>query len=162
MPRRWAIGAKICSVSRATSLLPFWRQGVERAHVVQPVGELDEDDAQVLRHGQQHAPEVLGLALAAAVELDLAQLRDAAHEEGDLLAELLADDLEVVPGVLDDIVEEGGGEGGVVEFEFGEEEGDGEGVGDVVVAGEALLAGGGPLPRRRRRAPSNSRLKCGL
>ena len=37
------------------------RQVLDRAHVVQAVGELDEDDAQVARHRQQHLAEVLGL-----------------------------------------------------------------------------------------------------
>ena len=37
------------------------RHRVERAHVVQPVGELDQDDAHVARHRQQHLAEVLGL-----------------------------------------------------------------------------------------------------
>ena len=38
-------------------------QRAQRAHVVQPVGELDEDDADVLRHGQEHLADVLGLLL---------------------------------------------------------------------------------------------------
>src|SRR5256885_1059801 len=36
---------------------------LEGPHVVGPVGELDEDDANVLRHRDQHLAEVLGLLL---------------------------------------------------------------------------------------------------
>ena len=39
------------------------RQVPQRAHVVQPVGELDDDDPDVLGHGQEHLPDVLGLLL---------------------------------------------------------------------------------------------------
>ena len=40
-------------------------QVVERPHVVEPVGELDEDDPDVVHHRQQHLAEVLRLALLA-------------------------------------------------------------------------------------------------
>ncbi len=39
---------------------------LERAHVVQAVGELDEHDAHVVHHRQQHLADVLGLLLLAA------------------------------------------------------------------------------------------------
>ena len=35
-------------------LLTVGRQVLERAHVVQPVGQLDEDDADVVHHGEHH------------------------------------------------------------------------------------------------------------
>ena len=37
------------------------RQRVERAHIVQTVAQLDEDDASVPRHGDEQLAEVLGL-----------------------------------------------------------------------------------------------------
>ena len=49
------------------ALLLLGRQAVERAHVVEAVGELDEDDPDVLGHRQQHLPDVLGLLLLVAV-----------------------------------------------------------------------------------------------
>jgi hypothetical protein len=44
------------------------RKRVQRPHVVQPVRELDEDDPDVVRHRQQHLPDVLGLVLLLAAE----------------------------------------------------------------------------------------------
>ena len=52
----------------------------ERPHVVEAVGELDEDDADVLRHRQEHLPDVLGLLLLERDGRVLAELRDAVDE----------------------------------------------------------------------------------
>ena len=45
---------------------PLGRQVLERAHVVQPVAQLDDDDARVLRDRQQQLPVVLDLLLGRA------------------------------------------------------------------------------------------------
>ena len=91
---------------------------LDRAHVVQAVGELDQDHAHVLRHRHDHLPVVLGLGLLAALERDPAQLRDALDELGDLGAELRADLLELTVGVLDDVVQERGGDRLLVEVQL--------------------------------------------
>src|SRR6185369_9478609 len=61
---------------------------LDRAHVVEAVGELDQDHADVLRHRDNHLPVVLRLRLLAALELDARQLRHALDELRDLVAEL--------------------------------------------------------------------------
>ena len=61
---------------------------LDRAHVVQPVGELDQDDPDVRGHRDDHLAVVLGLRLVVRLERDPGQLRDAVDEPGDLLAEL--------------------------------------------------------------------------
>ena len=43
----------------------------EGAHVVQPVGELDQDDADILDHRQHHLAEVFRLLLGAGVETEV-------------------------------------------------------------------------------------------
>ena len=72
---------------------PLLRQVVERPHVVQPIGELDQDDADVIHHRQQHLAEVLGLPLLAGREGDGADLGHALDDVGDLGAEELGDAL---------------------------------------------------------------------
>ena len=67
------------------------RQAVQRAHVVEPVGELDQDDPDVLGHRQQHLADVLGLLLLVAVGAELRQLGHAVDELGDLGPEPLLD-----------------------------------------------------------------------
>ena len=54
------------------AVLLLGRQAVQRAHVVEPVGELDQDDPDVLGHRQQHLADVLGLLLLVAVGAELA------------------------------------------------------------------------------------------
>ncbi len=63
------------------------RHRADRAHVVQAVGELDQDDPDVRGHRDHHLAVVLGLRLVARGERQPGELRDAVDERGDLLAE---------------------------------------------------------------------------
>ena len=121
-------------------LLLLDRQGVQRPHVVEPVGELDEDDPDVLGHRQQHLPDVLGLLLLVAVGGEARQLGHAVDELGDLRPEALLDVGQAVLGVLRDVVEERGLDRGRVEAELGQDLGRGDRVGDVRLAAGPLLA----------------------
>ena len=67
------------------------RHRVERAHVVQAVGELDQDDPDVRGHRDHHLAVVLGLRLVARLERDAGELGHAVDQARDLLAERLAD-----------------------------------------------------------------------
>ena len=113
---------------------------LDRAEVVEAVGELDEDDAHVLGHRHDHLPVVLGLRLLAGLELDARQLGDAVDERGDLVAELLAQRVELDAGVLDDVVEQRGGDGLLVEAQPRADRGDADGMRDERLARAALLA----------------------
>ena len=63
----------------------------ERAHVVQAIGELDQQDADVARYGDQQLAEVLGLLGLLGDEVELLDLGQALDQGADLLAELLVD-----------------------------------------------------------------------
>ena len=115
-------------------------QRAQRAHVVEPVGELDEDDADVLRHGQEHLADVLGLLLLVATGAELGQLGDAVDEVRDLRPEALLDVAEVVLGVLGDVVEQRRRDRHRVEAELGQDLGHGQRMGDVRLAAGPLLA----------------------
>ena len=112
---------------------------------MEPVAELDEDDAHVGGHGQQHLPEVLGLDAAALLLGDAqgqaVELGQALDELGGFLAEALGDLLVGDAAVLLHVVQEGGDERRLVELEAGDELRHLEGMGDVGVAGAAHLAG---------------------
>ena len=100
------------------------------------------------RHRDDHLPVVLGLRLLARLELDARQLRDAVDELGDLVAELVAHVVERRVGVLDDVVEERGGDRLLVEVQAREDQRDAVRVVDEVLAGAPLL----PVVRRRGEA----------
>ena len=92
---------------------------LDRPHVVEPVGELDQDHADVLRHRHDHLAVVLGVGLLARLEARPGQLGDALDELSDLVAELGAQVVRLDVGVLDDVVQQRRSEGGVVEMELG-------------------------------------------
>ncbi len=125
-------------------------QGVEGAHVVKTVGELDEDDAEVLRHRHHHLADVLGLLLLVGPDGDAAQLGHALDQVRHLRTELLLDLVGGEGGVLHGVVEQRRGERLSVELEVGEDGGDLERVVDVVLPRQAPLAAvgrGGSLVR---------------
>ncbi len=106
--------------------------------VVQPVGELDHQDPDVLGHGHDHLAD--GFRLRGLAEADLVQLGDAVHQHGDFRAELGLQVIQGVGGVLDGVVQERRGQGGSAEPEFGQDGGHRHRVGDVGVPALALLA----------------------
>ena len=56
----------------------------DRAHVVEPVGELDEQDPDVLGHRDEHLAQRRGLLGLLGVELEPVQLGDAVDDRGDV------------------------------------------------------------------------------
>ena len=117
---------------------------VERAHVVQAVRELDQDDAHVARHREQHLAEILGLRFFLGLELDLVELRDAVDQLGDALAEVARDLGLGDRGVLRHVVQQRRSQRLRVHVPLREDVGDRERVGDVGLAGLAVL----PFVRR--------------
>ena len=112
---------------------------LDRPHVVEAVGELDEDDPDVLGHRDDHLAVVLGLCLLAARELDPRQLRDALDELRDLGAELGPELVELGVGVLQDVVQERGRDRLLVEMELGADAGDAARMVDELLAGAPHL-----------------------
>ena len=113
---------------------------VECPHVVKAIGELHEDDADVVHHREQHLPEILGLPLFARRERNRADLGDAFDDVRDLGTEQLLDPLDRGQRVLDDVVQQPGGDGNGVELHVGEEVGHGQRMNQVGLAGVAHLA----------------------
>ena len=78
----------------------------ERAHVVEAVGELHENDADVARHGKEHLPEAFGLGDCVGRELQLIELGDAVNEVRDFNPELLGHLALARPRVFEHVVHE--------------------------------------------------------
>ena len=102
-------------------VLAFGLQVLERAHVVEAIGELDEHHADVINHGEHHLAQVLCLRLFAGGEVDLADLGDALDDVRNLLAEFLANVNDGDRGVFDRVVEQPGGDGDRVHLHIGED-----------------------------------------
>ena len=121
-------------VSRAISRRRDSGEEAERAHVVEPVGELDHHDPQVGDHRQDHLPEGLGLLLLARDVGELADLRQAVDELGDLGPELLGDRLLGRQGVLEDVVQEADDDRDVVGLQVRQDRGHVQGMDEVGLA----------------------------
>ena len=113
---------------------------LQRPHVVEPVGELDEDDANVVDNRHEHLAEALGLPLLARRELQAGQLRDALDDVGDALAEELADLFDRVRRVLDDVVQKARGDRDDIQPQIGEDHRDAQRMDEVRLARSARLA----------------------
>ena len=113
---------------------------LDRPQVVEAVGELDQDHADVLRHRHDHLPVVLRLRLLAALEAGARQLGDALDEQRDLRAELRPELVGLGVGVLDDVVEKRGRDRLLVEVELGADLRDRPRVVDELLARAAHLA----------------------
>ena len=127
---------------RGAPLLPLGHRR-DRAHVVEPVGQLDEQDADVLGHRHEHLAERGGLLRLLRVELEPVELGDPVHDGGDVRPELLLEVLVGDGGVLDGVVQERGHDRDVVETEIGEDHRHPERMRDVRLPGSAHLVGVG-------------------
>ena len=116
------------------------RHIVERAHVVQPVGKLDQQDPHVGGDGEQQLAQVFRLHRLLGDEVELFQLGQAVDQLGDVLAEFLADILLRRRGILDRIVQERGHDGGIVQLEVGQDGRNFQRMREIGVAGGPLLA----------------------
>ena len=136
-----AVSERRVDLQRLARLLHLLRlaQVLDRAHVVQSIGELDQDDAHVARHRHDHLAVVLGLGLLAALELNSGQLRDAFDQARDLLAELLPELGDGHAGVLDHVVQKRGGHRLLVQPKLGADLRDAERMVDELLARAALL-----------------------
>ena len=123
---------------------PFLALSAQRTHgphVVEPIGELDHDDPDVVDHGEEHLANAFGLALLAGVEVELGQLRDAIDAPSDIVAETLSYIFDGYDRVFDRVVEKSGFETNQIHRHITENMGHFEWVGHVGLAGGAGLTG---------------------
>ena len=113
---------------------------IERPHVVQAVGELHHDDADVVDHGEEHLAEVLRLPLFARRERNRAELGHALDDVRHLGSEQLLDALDRRERVLDDVVQQAGSDGHDVESHVREDVGDLERMDEIRLTGMANLS----------------------
>ncbi len=107
---------------------------------MQAVGELDDDDADVAAHGEEHLAQVQRLLGVHRIDLDRGELGDAVDELGDRLAKELREVGERGGRVLDRVVKQRRADDVLVHVQVvREDEGHLDGVVDVGLAAAALL-----------------------
>ncbi len=121
-------------------LLALRPQMLKGAHIVQPVGQLDEHHAHIGDHGQQHLAHIFRLAVFAIGKLDLVDIGDALDDVGHLLAEAGLNLLVGGGRVLDRVVQQARGDGGRVHLHLRQHLGYLERMNDVGLAGGPHLA----------------------
>ena len=120
-------------------LLTLDRKELQRPHVVQTVGELDEDDARILGDREQQLAVVLDLTVLRRIERQVADLRQPVDDLGDFLSEFALDIGDGDVGVFDHVVDQRRGDGDRVQLEVDENLRDLDAVVHICVAGETLL-----------------------
>jgi hypothetical protein len=121
-------------------LAPLAAQGVDRAHVVEAVGDLHQQYTHVACGRHHHLAQVLGPCLLGGTETDAVELGDAIDQQRHCIAHLPLDVDEAQLRVLDRIVEQGRRHRGFVEPQLCADGGDAQGMRDERVAGFADLA----------------------
>ena len=115
-------------------------QGIDGLHIVSAVGELDEDDAQILDHREQHFTEALGLCFRGVVKMKFIEFADTVDEQRNASPEFLLDVAQRARRVLEHVVQQRCLDGARIEMQTRENLCDRNGVGDVGLAADAFLA----------------------
>lgn len=82
---------------------------------MQPVGEFDQDNADVIGHGQDHLADVLGLRLLLGLEVHLADLGHALDDGADFRPEKLDNLRNGSVGVFHRVMQQAGHDGRCVQ-----------------------------------------------
>jgi len=125
----------LASLKQATILA----QGCQRSHVVQTVGKFNDDDANVLGHGEEHLAQRERLLLVHAVDFDVGELGHAIDELGHRIAKQAGNIGERGLGVLDGIVQQRGAHHVTIHLEIGQNDGNLDGMVNVHLTRAALL-----------------------
>ena len=122
--------------------VPFAALGLhvlKRAHVVQAVGELDQKHANVAGDSDQQFAEIFGLFGPLRDEVQALDLGQTVDEAADFVAEHVIDLGPRRIRVLNYVMQQRRGDGGVVELQVGQDGGDFEGMGEIRRARRPLL-----------------------
>ena len=92
------------------ALLLVWLEVLQRPHVMQAIGKLDQDDAHVGHHGQEHLAHVFGLARLRRRNVQPTNVGDARDEVRNFASKPLFNPRNGIFRVLNGIVKNGRGQ----------------------------------------------------
>src|SRR2546426_10757344 len=113
---------------------------MQSAHVVQPVGELDEHDAYVVNHREHHLSYILCLLFLTRDIADLRNLCEPINKMCNLFPKILTYGVEVDECVLNYIVQQAGGHRNFIKPHVGQDISDFERVYQIRLAGSTFLS----------------------
>ncbi len=119
----------------------IFAQRCKRTHVMQAVGQLNDDDADVARHSKKHLAQVERLLLVHAVDFDVSELSYAVYEVGYRLTKDCRDIGKRGLGVLDRVMQKRRAHHIRVEIEFSQNNCHFDRMVDVHLARTTLLLG---------------------
>ena len=104
------MGNRRIDLQRLTSdlLLLFFAHVLQRTHVVQTIGQLDQDDADILGHRDQQLAVIAGEIFLLILEFQRADLGDRFHQGSHLIPEQPGDILGLRLAILYRIMQEPG------------------------------------------------------
>ena len=114
---------------------------LERAHVVLTVCQLDDGHADIMRHGQDHLADILGLSLFLGVKGHLADFRYAVDDIRHLFPEFRFQLVNGGAGILHGIMQQSGRHGMLVKTHLGKGQRHRGGMHHVRLAGKTHLTG---------------------
>ena len=112
---------------------------MQRPHIVQPVSELDQKHADIVRNREQEFAQILRRALILGLRLDFRQLGNAIDQPRNFRPEARLDVFNRRQRVLHRVVEQGGDDRVLVHFEVGHQPGDLDRMAEIRVARSPLL-----------------------
>lgn len=123
------------------ALLLFLAHVLERAHIVQAVGQFDHDDADILGHRQKHLAVCFQLLIFLGLVLHAAELCHAVDEHGHFVAEHLFHLVDGIRRIFYDIVQQRCGDGDIVDVQLREDHRYVQRMRYIFFTGDALLIG---------------------
>ena len=115
------------------------RHEMQSAHIVQTVGEFDEQNAHIVGDGEQQLAKILRLHGAFGDEIKPFELGQAFDEPADVGPEKLVDFLAGRIRIFDRVMQNSRDNGRVIELEVGQDGGDFERMREIRIAGGAFL-----------------------
>ena len=121
-------------------LLFLRRHRLERAHIVKPVGQFDQNHPDVFRHRQKHLAIVFHLLFFFGLILNPAQFGHAVDQSRNLPAKIFFNLLQRHGRVFDDIMQHCRRNGVGVDLQLRQDSGHTQGMMNIILAGNPMLA----------------------
>ena len=117
------------------------RHKLHRAHIVQTISQLNQNDADIARHRQEHLAIVLNLAVLLRDIFNFAQLRNTVNQIGYDCTELLLNIIKLIIRIFDYIMQKSSRQRFFVHLQADKNTHHANRVNDIRLAGLTLLLG---------------------